>query len=258
MSTLPPLLAASDVHERRHVVIWLALTFAAGAVNAAALAACQRFVTHVTGTLTRVGADFGEPTLMLEYACVLVSFVLGAMTSVMLIDGRRMRGLAASPVAPLVLVALVLVGVVIAGHAGVFGAFGAAVETPGDFLLLCVLAFAMGLQNASVATTTGMIVRTTHMTGPVTDFSIGLATMLSPGPEPIVEAARRSVVLRGSKIFAFFAGCLVASLLASQLGYATFLLPAAAVGAAAALLRQRMSSPLRAFAPTVNTNLGRT
>lgn len=243
MSTLPPLLHASDVHGRRQVGVWLALAFAAGAVNAAALAACQRFVTHVTGTITRIGADFGDVVLMLDYACVVLFFVAGAMTSVVLIDGRRMRGRAAWPVAPLVLVALILAAVAIAGQAGVFGPFGVGVETPGDFALLCVLACAMGLQNASVATTTGMIVRTTHMTGPVTDFSIALATSLSPGPEPMIVAARRSMALRASKILAFLVGCLVASWLASHLEYALFHVPALAVGIAAAMLAFTLRGP---------------
>ena len=77
----------------------------------------------------------------------------------------------------------------VCGMLGCFGPFGSTVETAGDFVMLSVLAFAMGLQNASVATTTGMIVRTTHMTGPVTDFSIALAMLLSAAPEASRQAA---------------------------------------------------------------------
>jgi len=236
MTQLPPLLSSETVHEQRQVGIWLALTFAAGAVNAAALAACQRFVTHITGTLTRVGADFGDIVLMFDYCLVLLCFVAGAMMSVFLIDGRRLRNREPWPTAPLVLVALLLVAVAVAGQLQSFGPFGRTVETVGDFVLLSILGFAMGLQNAAIATTTGMVVRTTHMTGPVTDMSLALATFPPGGPRPPVAAARRSVLLRGSKVAAFFVGALVASLLAARLEFAVFYLPAGVVAVAAAML----------------------
>ena len=173
---------------------------------------------------------------MFDYLLVLLCFVAGAMTSVFLIDGRRLRNREPWPVAPLLLVALLLVVVGVAGQLESFGPFGMTVETVGDFVLLSILGFAMGLQNAAVATTTGMIVRTTHMTGPVTDMSIAMATVLLGGPAPLVAAARRSALLRGAKVAAFFVGALVATGLASRLQFAVFFLPAGVVAVAAAML----------------------
>jgi hypothetical protein len=46
----------------------------------------------------------------------------------------------------------------------------------------------------------------------------------------------RGGALRGSKIVAFFTGCLLGSLLSAHLGYALFYVPALAVAAAAAML----------------------
>jgi uncharacterized membrane protein YoaK (UPF0700 family) len=240
MTQLTPLLSPEIVHDRDRLGIWLALTFAAGAVNAAALAACKRFVSHVTGTLTHIGADYDHVGLMAEYSLVLVFFVLGAMTSGLLVDGRRLRGSRPRPVLPLVLVAVVLLGAAVGGCLGLFGRFGEGIETTAEFGLLCVLALAMGLQNAAVATTTGMIVRTTHLTGPLTDFSIALATMMGPGPSALILGARRSAALRGAKIVAFVVGCFVSSFLAPALGFALFLLPAGAVCWAAAMLHRTL------------------
>ncbi len=180
--------------------VWLTLTFSAGMVNALTLLACQRFVTHVTGTLTQIGADYARPLLLLDYLMVTLSFILGALLSYRLIDGRRVRGKEPWPTVPLFLVSGALALVAALGLAGVFGPFGQTVETSGDFLLLALLAFSMGLQNASVATTTGMIVRTTHMTGPLTDFAIALGAWMSPAPAAMREAARESAQLRGMKI----------------------------------------------------------
>ena len=44
-------------------------------------------------------------------------------------------------------------------------------------MLLSILSFAMGLQNAAVATSTGLLVRTTHLTGPATDLGIHLVEL---------------------------------------------------------------------------------
>lgn len=241
MNGLPPILSTHEVHAGRHLAIWVALAFSAGAVNAVALAACQRFVTHVTGTVTLLGEDYDEARLALEYGCVLGCFVLGAMTSVLLLDGRRLRDREPWPVAPLVIVGLVLVGTGVAGALDAFGPFGRTVETPGDFVLLSVLGFAMGLQNAAVATTTGMIVRTTHMTGPVTDFAIALATSVIAEERVVVEAARRSAWIRAWKIVAFLAGAGIGALAAHRFEYVAFLLPATVTFAAAWQLRRSIA-----------------
>lgn len=241
MTQLSPILSPSEVHARDRIWIWIALAFSAGAVNAIALAACQRFVTHVTGTITLVGVDHADAWLVVEYASVVVCFVLGAMTSVVLIDGRRLRYRQPWPLAPLGIVTAVLFFTAIAGSFGVFGPFGRTVETPGDFVLLSILGFAMGLQNAAVATTTGMIVRTTHMTGPVTDFAVALATAFSGGERAIVEAARQSARIRGAKILAFLMGALSGALAAGALQYRAFFLPAGVTLLASVLLHRTLA-----------------
>lgn len=241
MSNLAPLFAPETVHDRRHTSLWVALSASAGAVNAIALCACQRYVTHVTGTLTRIGADATQFVLLFEYLCVFGCFVLGAMSSVWMLDRRRARQKEPMPAAPLFIVAAALSIAAALGMAGLFGPFGRTVETVGDFVLLSILAFAMGLQNASVASSTGGIVRTTHMTGPVTDFSIALATSIVGGHELVVASARRSMMLRGAKISAFVVGAVVGALLSARLQYASFLVPAAVTTVVGAVLRTSLA-----------------
>ncbi len=237
MAKLSPILEASSVHDRRMLRVWLAATFSAGMVNATTLAACRRYVTHVTGTLTLIGADYARITLLLDYVLVALAFIVGAMLSFRLIDGRRVKNLEPWPTAPLFMVAGCLVLVSVLGAYDAFGPFGQTVETTGDFVLLGILAFAMGLQNASVATTTGMIVRTTHMTGPLTDFSVALSAYLSNAPEAVRETARESAVLRGAKIAFFVLGCAFAALVAPLAGYTTYVVPAVVLSVAAWWLR---------------------
>ena len=245
MNAKTPLLNATEVHDLNNLPLWGALTLAAGAVNATALAACQRFVSHVTGSLTRFGADYDSMRLFVEYGAVVGSFVLGAMTSFWALDGRRVHGKAPWVGLPLVLVSAVLVGVGVGGLAGLFGPFGLTVETTADFVMLALLSFAMGLQNAAIATTSGMIVRTTHMTGPLTDFSVALAAWVSPNmPADVRATAARSVKLRGVKLLGFVVGALLATVLAKQVGYAAFFFPAVVVlGAASVVTRVVQRSP---------------
>lgn len=45
------------IYSRRHVPSWLLLSAAAGLVNGFAFLMCEHFVTHVTGTVTRLGLE---------------------------------------------------------------------------------------------------------------------------------------------------------------------------------------------------------
>jgi uncharacterized membrane protein YoaK (UPF0700 family) len=218
----------TGVFSLRHAPSWMLLALGAGSVNAGAFLACERFVTHVTGTVTRIGLDIGLWYLVLEYALVLLCFIAGAMASVLAIDGRYYQGKRPLHALPLVAVSGVLVLVAVAGSAEVFGPFGASVEEPADFTLLSLLGFAMGLQNAAVATSTGLAVRTTHLTGPATDLGVHLGTLLYAQGE-VRQAALRGALLRGGKIFSFVLGAVVMVPVARSSQYLAFLLPAALV-----------------------------
>jgi uncharacterized membrane protein YoaK (UPF0700 family) len=223
---LKSIVPSAEVLAGRNIGSWSALAFAAGFVNAVAFLACQRFVTHVTGILTHAGVDEGRWTLFAEYLAVLLCFIAGAMTAVLVLDGRRLRGLPSLPWVPLSTVSVLLAGCALAGHLGLFGAFGAEVESRRDFVLLWILAFAMGLQNASVGNATGSLVRTTHMTGTATDLGVALAFLMLRDTSPDTRyAAKRTLILRGSKVIAFILGGVGAALVVPSLAYLSFLIP---------------------------------
>jgi len=216
------------VFSMRHVPSWLLLAFGAGSVNVIAFLACSRFVTHVTGTVTSIGMDAGTVTLALDYGVVLGCFLLGAMSAAAMLDGRHQQKKRPLYAAPLFLVSIILAAVALAGAAGIFGPFGGSVESPRDFAFLSVLAFAMGLQNAAVATSTGLVVRTTHMTGLTTDVGIHLTTALYAEGETRRTAIRQAA-LRAAKIAAFAAGGALGAVLVPRFHYGAFLVPSALV-----------------------------
>jgi uncharacterized membrane protein YoaK (UPF0700 family) len=241
---MAPLHSPATVFSLRHAPSWLLLAFSAGAVNAIAYLACSRFVTHVTGTVTNIGMDATSVRLALDYAAVLACFVAGAMSSAVLIDARHHQGKSPLYPVPLVAVALVLAAVGAAGLLGAFGTFGGSVEGPRDFAFLSIVAFAMGLQNAAVATSTGMLVRTTHMTGPATDLGVHLATAYYAAGSQRATALRHAG-LRFGKIAAFVSGAAAGAALARTFHYGSFFVPAAVVGLATLL----SFVPLRAAEP---------
>jgi uncharacterized membrane protein YoaK (UPF0700 family) len=225
----------TTIYSLRHVPSWLLLTFAAGSVNAGAFVVCQRFVTHVTGTSTRVGMDLHQWWLVLDYGIVLGCFVLGAMFSVLAIDSRFHRGKKPLYAAPLVGVSLVLLLVALLGHVGLFGPIGDSnVEKMPSFIFLSMLSFAMGLQNAAVATSTGATVRTTHLTGPATDLGVHLANIFFTQGEA-KKHAMRSAALRAGKIVSFIAGAGAGVSIVTNHHYLGFIFPAVIVLGSTAL-----------------------
>ncbi|MEZ4263720.1 MAG: YoaK family protein [Polyangiaceae bacterium] len=232
-----------SVFSLRHAPSWLSLAASAGAVNAVGFIACSRFVTHVTGTVSRIGIDAGAATtgaMALESAAVLGCLVLGAVTSAVLIDGRYHNGKRPLYAAPLFVVAALLTLLGVLGSGGAFGAFGADIDGPRGVAFLSLLAFAMGLQNAAVATSTGMIVRTTHLTGSTTDLGVHLATALHTRGD-VRRTALRHAALRVGKITAFTAGAASGAVLAGALGFAALFFPAAIVAGATVLSFARTS-----------------
>jgi uncharacterized membrane protein YoaK (UPF0700 family) len=140
-----------------------------------------------------------------------------------------------------------LIAVAMLGIAGFFGPLGGQLEEPADFALLLGCAFAMGLMNATVASSTAIAVRTTHMTGPATDFGVSLATAwFSEGAKR--REALRVAALRGGKLLAFIGGAALMFPFIARLGHAAFLAPALIISFAT----------VRSFLPTAALAVPRT
>ncbi len=227
----PTLMSTSQVLTVRHGASWSLLAMSAGAVNAGAFVACERFVTHVTGTVTQLGVDSAAiwEELTFDSLTLLLAFILGAMASVLAIQGRIARGRRPMHALPLVAVVGLLGVASVGGHLGLFGPMGG---TETDFALMSLLAFAMGLQNASVTTSTSGIVRTTHLTGPATDLGVHLSMAWVSNSAQERRQMRRLAALRAVKLASFGLGAALMVPLTQSIGYLSFGLPAAFVLAA--------------------------
>ena len=109
----------------------------------------------------------------------------------------------------------------------VFGLFGAGMHWFADVLvplIVLVLCFIMGLQNAVITKISHAEIRTTHVTGLVTDLGIELGKLFYINRltrSPLVVANRQKLRLHAMLIASFFVGGLMGAIGFKSVGYLT-------------------------------------
>ena len=159
---------------KNNIRLGVTLCFVAGATNAGGFLAVGQYTSHMTGMLSSVADNLvlGQFALALAGIAALLAFVSGAMTTAWMVNWGLRRNLQSAYGRPLLLEALLLL---------VFGLFGTGINVwaglfaPLTVLLLCYL---MGLQNAVITKISHAEIRTTHITGLVTDMGIELGKLL--------------------------------------------------------------------------------
>lgn len=163
----------------------------AAAVNACFLVRVGTSVSHLTGDLSRLAIDLGleddgRRASLARVACALLGFVLGATVSGALIHHPRLE--LSRPYGR----SITGIGLALVAADLVSGA---------DALAVGLAGAACGFQNALATHFRGVILRTTHVTGLLTDLGVQLGMRLR-GHE--VEAWK--VVVPLCLVLAFFAG----------------------------------------------------
>jgi uncharacterized membrane protein YoaK (UPF0700 family) len=203
----------------RHLAFFL--SFIAGAINAGGFLAVGQYTSHMSGIVSSMADNLALGSLGLTLAglACLLSFLFGAMTSALLINWGRRQDLHAEFALPLMLEAGLLL---------VFGLLGGNLEghkwlfVPITVILLCAI---MGLQNAIITKISKAEIRTTHITGMVTDIGIELGKLvywnrLEPGSkQPDVIADRAKLRLLTTLVMLFFSGGLVGALGFKHIGF---------------------------------------
>lgn len=222
-------------HANRHLGAVLALV--AGAVNAGGFLAVHQYTSHMTGFVSAIADNLvlGNVLLVLGGLGSILSFLCGAATTAVIVNWSRHRGLGSVYALPLVIEALLLLQ---------FGLLGAnlnafiAITLPATVLLLC---FIMGLQNALVTKMSSAEIRTTHVTGVITDLGIEIGKMIywnrsnHRQAEGHVHANPDKLLTLALLLGMFFSGCLIGAIGFKTLGFAT-VLPFAALLTAIALM----------------------
>lgn len=158
---------------RRDRALGASLAFVAGATNAGGYLAVGQYTSHMTGIVSALAEDLasGRLPVALAVAGTLLAFVTGAMTTAISVNWARRHHLRSRFAIPLLLEAALLLAF---GLLGRMLAGYTVVVAPVTVLVLCYL---MGLQNAVITKVSNAVIRTTHVTGLVTDIGIELGRM---------------------------------------------------------------------------------
>ncbi|WP_159650839.1 YoaK family protein [Vibrio atypicus] len=142
------------------------LALLAGVVNAIGLLGFQhQAVSHISGTVTLLGTSieaFDQQTLHL--LMVLLSFLLGATLSGVFIENTALKLGRRYGIALCIESGLLFISYLMLTKGFISGQYFASA--------------ACGLQNAMITTFSGAVVRTTHMTGIITDLGIMIGARL--------------------------------------------------------------------------------
>ncbi|MES2347083.1 MAG: YoaK family protein [Pseudomonadota bacterium] len=206
----------TDISNRR---LGRSLAFVAGAVNAGGFFAVGQYTSHMSGIVSALAdnAALGEVALVAAGFASLLAFLFGAATSAILINWGRRRGAHSQYALPLIVEAALLL---------CFGLMGAKLGASGQIsAIVALLCFVMGLQNAIVTKVSRAEIRTTHVTGLVTDIGIELGKLFywngpaRAGGADKVMADRGKLRLLSSLLAMFLAGGLAGAFGFKYIGY---------------------------------------
>jgi uncharacterized membrane protein YoaK (UPF0700 family) len=200
------------------------LAFVAGAVNSGGFLAVRQYTSHMSGIVSTMADNIALGSLRLALAGfgAVLAFLLGAACTAFLVRWARRHALQSEYALPLVAEAGLLVSFGLTGH--VFEGR----RVMGTIMLLC---FTMGLQNAIVTKISGAVIRTTHLTGMVTDVGIKLGHMayaFANGEPPTAALDMAKLTLLTSLITLFFVGGVIGAVGYKHVGF-LFTIPLAAM-----------------------------
>lgn len=228
-------MASHPVAAQPAIAAWLALV--AGAVNGIGVATTGRDTSHVSGVTTSVMGHLmhGRGDAAMLGIALIASFLSGAVGCGLFIairEGQSETGTLRS--------LLIVEGILVASAGLALSAFGRGGDA--EFAAVLLLAFAMGQQNATSSALLGDQVRTTHVTGMVTDLGreIGHLVFDVAGGAGR-NGPRRTDEVRLAKSGSLFAGFILGALAGASVllwwGEAGFFVVAAAPVAAALLVK---------------------
>jgi len=196
------------------------LAFVAGATNAGGFLAVHQYTSHMTGIVSAMTDNLamGLYTAVFAGMIAVFSFLAGAACSAIMVNYARRRHMHSEYALPLLLEAALLL---------CFGILGARLTKVDNLLVssaVVLLCFIMGLQNAVITKISNAEIRTTHITGIVTDIGIELGKLLywnpiALGDQPRVLANRSRLKVLTTLIGFFFLGGLVGALGFKHTGY---------------------------------------
>lgn len=188
------------------------LSFVAGIVNVAGFLAFSELTTNVTGHFALFIRDVANFELWKGtiYFLYIFSFLFGSFSSSFLIENYKGNKKLNVYVLPTLIESVILIGIAI---------FSNFPKTESPELMVCLLLFAMGLQNSFVTKISDAVVRTTHLTGLFTDLGIEISQLFFPKYQLKRKHIKSNIKLRLYIICFFFLGGLTGGFFYSKLDW---------------------------------------
>lgn len=211
---------------RNNLQLALMLAAVAGALNSVGYFAIATYTSHMTGIVSAIAdhiVDNRWGTVRLGLAAV-TSFTGGAALCAVIFNWGRRRHRDARYANVLVLEAVLIL---------LIGALAERLTWEHRvWVYLPVLCLTMGMQNAIITKLSGSQIRTTHVTGMITDIGIELGKLgyrNRKQGEPPVTADRAKLLSLAMLVLAFFAGSVFGASGYLTFGFEVLIAPAVAL-----------------------------
>ena len=209
-------LAARHRTPESDASLGVVLAFVAGAINAGGFLAIGVYTSHMSGMISAFADHIvlGEVSLAGFLLAYVVAFLGGSVSAGLMVLWARQQQLQSEFALPLMVEALCLL---------IFGILASRLlpwvelNLHGTILTLCYI---MGLQNALITKVSHAEIRTTHMTGVVTDLGIEAARWLHQklgGPDGRFHPHKMRLLLK--LLGAFSGGGLIGAYVFSHAGF---------------------------------------
>ena len=202
------LLTAPERSEQSNLHLGASLAFIAGALNAGGFLAIGQYTSHMTGIVSAAADNLveGNIVLMITAVFALFAFICGAASTAIMVNYAKRQGIIYFYSPTLIAEAILLL---------IFGLIGKKLHEH-DLLQLSMtailLCYVMGLQNALITKISHAQIRTTHLTGLVTDIGIELGKLIywnrstnSP-PNSEVQVNQHKLMIYTVLLICFFVG----------------------------------------------------
>jgi uncharacterized membrane protein YoaK (UPF0700 family) len=218
-------LITRDRNQRANRHLGGILSFVAGAVNVCSFIALGQYTSHISGVVSSIaaGAALANVPMLLGGLFILLSFTFGASSTALLISWGRRKHLHSQYAVPLLFEAVMLAGFCLLDY------FEIRLHILFVPLSIAGLCFVMGMQNALITKLTNAEIRTTHLTGMMTDIGIELgklayrsASKRLDGP-PLIIASRPKLRILSTLVLLFFFGGVSGAVGFQYAGYAAVL-----------------------------------
>lgn len=185
------------------------LAFNAGCINSTVLVGFTHLsVSHVTGNVTLFASAFAQQDFktLFMICAVLLSFLFGAVISGYVVGSTALKAGRRYGLALLIEAILLIIGLILFSLQSFFGQL--------------FVAMACGLQNSLVATYSGAVIRTTHLTGLTSDMGSAIGNWLAGR-----KFNKKMFVFQAMIWYSFCGGGVIGAFLFLRYGYLALMLP---------------------------------